>query len=461
MRLARPSFFRRMRWLAAVALLAPCAAADDVTYVGGNGLWNAAPNWSVSYMGQPYAARLPDQNDSVLIPANVTYNVGANSPGYGILRVDAATTPTPPTLTLNQAVTINAGVFRVGYAQRGAVNQSAGTVNALTPHGLTIGSQTGAVGSYALSGSAALNVESQLIVGEVGTGSFTQSGTSAVNAGAATVVVGSESPGVGTYTKTGGSLSAHDLQIAPYGGTGTFNHSAGTLAVANELSIGAKGTLTHSGGTVKAAALSIAAGGKLDLTTRAVVIDYAGASPLAAVANLIKSAATANRNWTGSGVTSSSAAADAARRTGIGLVEASALFPTLAPGQTATWNGVAVDSTSVLVRHTLYGDADLDGAVRLNDLVRLANMYGTTGNATWNAGDFDYDGNVGLNDLVILANNYGSTLPGLDLPAPPAAPPSDFAADWAYAQAAATPEPGALALLSLATALLARRRRPA
>ena len=453
MRPVRSFFFRRTRLLAAVALLAPCASADDVTYVGGNGLWNTASNWSVSYMGQSFAARLPDQNDTVLIPANVAYNVGANSPGYGILRVDAAATPT---LTLNQAVTVNAGVFRVGYAQRGAVTHSAGTVNALTPHGLVIGSQAGAVGSYALSGSAALNVESQLIVGEVGAGSFNQSGTSTVNAADATVVVGSESPGVGTYTKSGGSLTAYDLQIAPYGGAGTFNHSAGQLTVANELSIGANGRFNHTGGTVKTAALTIAAGGKLDLTNRALVIDYAGGSPLATIANLVKTGATAGRTWTGAGITSGTAAADAAKRTGIGFVESATSFPSLTGGQTASWNDVAVDSTSLLVRHTLYGDADLDGAVGLNDLVRLSNAYGTA-NATWATGDFDYDGAVGLNDLVLMSNNYGTALPGLDTPA--GSP--DFAADWAYAQAlpTATPEPGALALLASATALLTRRRR--
>ncbi len=56
------------------------------------------------------------------------------------------------------------------------------------------------------------------------------------------------------------------------------------------------------------------------------------------------------------------------------------------------------------------GDADRDGVVGLNDLLSLANNYGTTPTAgdPWAAGDFDGDGIIGLNDLLILANHYGS-----------------------------------------------------
>ncbi|HSI33979.1 MAG TPA: PEP-CTERM sorting domain-containing protein, partial [Tepidisphaeraceae bacterium] len=126
-----------------------------------------------------------------------------------------------------------------------------------------------------------------------------------------------------------------------------------------------------------------------------------------------------------------------------------------------------VDDTGLIVRATLAGDADLNGEVGLNDLVRLANHYGSPTAVGWYDGDFDYNGEVGLNDLVQLSNNYGSTLAG------PAGPAPDFAADWALAQElaaagetgvpqapSAVPEPGSLGLAGVAAAaLLGKRRR--
>ncbi|HYE17955.1 MAG TPA: hypothetical protein VEA69_05905 [Tepidisphaeraceae bacterium] len=92
------------------------------------------------------------------------------------------------------------------------------------------------------------------------------------------------------------------------------------------------------------------------------------------------------------------------------------------------------------------GDADLNGLVGLNDLVILANHYGSAG--TWFDGDFDFNGRIELNDLVLLANAYGTPT---------------FAADWAYAmdQISAVPEPtGALVSLTLgALGCLGRRKR--
>jgi hypothetical protein len=58
----------------------------------------------------------------------------------------------------------------------------------------------------------------------------------------------------------------------------------------------------------------------------------------------------------------------------------------------------------------LMGDADRDRTVNLNDLIRLANPYGSTSGVSYSDGDFDSDGTVNLNDLIRLANNYGTTL---------------------------------------------------
>ena len=60
---------------------------------------------------------------------------------------------------------------------------------------------------------------------------------------------------------------------------------------------------------------------------------------------------------------------------------------------------------------TIPGDLNGDGRVSLQDLVILANAYGSTpGDANWNANaDINGDGRVSLQDLVILALQYGKS----------------------------------------------------
>ena len=90
------------------------------------------------------------------------------------------------------------------------------------------------------------------------------------------------------------------------------------------------------------------------------------------------------------------------------------------------------------------GDANLDGAVSVDDLVTLRRNFGATGGrAGWRTGDFDYDGRVGGRDLMLLRANYGAQL--------------SATAQVAFA---AVPEPAAAAaLVPLAAFTLRRRRR--
>jgi hypothetical protein len=140
----------------------------------------------------------------------------------------------------------------------------------------------------------------------------------------------------------------------------------------------------------------------LDLGDNRIIVDYSGASPAATVRALLTSGY-GNGAWTGSGIRSSAAAAD--DDTGIGYAEAADLFSTFP----ATFSGHAVDDTAVLLRHTGYGDTDLNGNVNLADFDRLADNFGTTSGASWFQGDFDFNGNVNLADFDRLANNFGMT----------------------------------------------------
>ena len=150
---------------------------------------------------------------------------------------------------------------------------------------------------------------------------------------------------------------------------------------------------------------------------------------------------------------STSAAGDTS--TALGYAEASQV---LGPAG-GTFRGQPADGTAVLVRHTLFGDANLDGGVNGTDFALLAGNFGTTGRY-WNQGDFNYDLAVNGSDFALLAGNFGKTLPG-------GPGVSLTAADWQAVEAfgtsigVAVPEPAAGGLLAAAALGLLRRRRGA
>jgi autotransporter-associated beta strand protein len=141
--------------------------------------------------------------------------------------------------------------------------------------------------------------------------------------------------------------------------------------------------------------------GRFDLTNNAVVVDYTSFSPLATLAAQIRSGY-ASGAWTGNGITSSIAAATPGH--GVGFGEASQVF-SLFP---ANFAGQLVDSTSVLMRYTLRGDANLDQSVNIADFSALAANFNSAG--SWARGDFDYDGLVGIGDFSVLASNFNRSV---------------------------------------------------
>jgi hypothetical protein len=129
----------------------------------------------------------------------------------------------------------------------------------------------------------------------------------------------------------------------------------------------------------------------------------------------------------------------------MGYAEAADVFTSFP----ATFLGQSVDDTSIVMRYTRYGDADVNGVVSLDDFNRLAANFGLTSGAQWSQGDFNYDGLVNLNDFNRLAGNFGLTAAG----------PNVTPADWG-ALAAAVPEPGAGLVGLLVVAVAGVRRRP-
>jgi hypothetical protein len=189
-------------------------------------------------------------------------------------------------------------------------------------------------------------------------------------------------------------------------------------------------------GTSRLESLTIGQGGRMDLAEHALILDYDEQSPLKSIFDAIASAyreGDQNR-WTGPGLTSS-AAVDPL--TGVGFGEAAAVLANL-PGNFA---GQDVDDTSVLVRLTLLGDANLDGRVDVSDFMRVRSHFGQ--NATWSEGDFDYDGWVTFADFQLLEQNFGLTLfPSVG---------SEILSAPQF-----VPEPGSAILLAACTLLISR-----
>ena len=259
--------------------------------------------------------------------------------------------------------------------------------------------------------------------------------------------------GAGALTKIGTGVLSLSNAGSTYAGRMIVND--GVLLAEHAHAFGTP-TLTVNGGTARLApglgtAMTLRgvtvnlAAGKFDITNNAVVVDYT--PPDASPVDSIRAAIASGYNgggagaWTGNGITTSNGNAS---EFGIGYAEASAL--TTIPSIFGS-----VDATAVLLRHTRYGDADLNGLVNLDDFNRLAANFGGV-NKVWSQGDFDYNGNVNLDDFNMLAGNFGLSAGPDGVVGPD---------DWA-ALASAVPEPGsAVPLLATALACLRRRRRSA
>ena len=170
----------------------------------------------------------------------------------------------------------------------------------------------------------------------------------------------------------------------------------------------ATASLAAGGGKLlRVTSLSIGSGATLDLNNNDLIYDYTGTTPQANVIAGFIHTARAGGAWTGYGLTST-VAENSGGVTTLGYMEASdykAIY-----GANATFDGEALDTTAVIVKYTLYGDADLDGSVSINDFNRLATDFGAASGQTFDTGDFDLDGSVSINDFNLLAQNFGKTL---------------------------------------------------
>ena len=348
------------------------------------------------------------------------------------------------TLTLNTASSYTGGTI----VKAGTLNGASGSFGsgdlAIAPTGTTAGgsvvvNSTGALASTAnvtvnnngvALGTLNLNDAAPVIGSLAGNGQVNLASGSTLTVGNTTsttfsgVIAGSAG-----LTKVGSStLSLTGANT--YTGTTTLNGTSSTLSVKYA-----------SAGTSAATPLLSGAGGT-DIQNGTVIIDYTGdTSPVAMVRSLL----TTSFNETGTpGVmeTGQIRSTTATAKRGIGYID----------------NGTGL----ITIRATLFGDADLDGGVSINDFNALAGNFGQASNRVWSQGDFDYDGGVSINDFNLLAGNFGQTLP---------ASSEAWAGLLAFAAAhndleafqaiTGVPEPTSLGLIAAGATLGLRRRRRA
>jgi hypothetical protein len=185
--------------------------------------------------------------------------------------------------------------------------------------------------------------------------------------------------------------------------------------------------------------------GRLDLADNAMILRYVGPSPIDRITDQIRSARGTSAPWDGNGITSSVAALD--QQFALGSVDNAALG-------LSTFLGHDIDTSSILIRFTYVGDANLDGRVSIADLSILASNWQQS-DRSWFHGDFDYSGTVTIADLSLLASNWqagvpsGSTGSGMSF--------GEALAMFDVFDGVVIPEP--TALITLAMTLLALRRR--
>jgi len=209
--------------------------------------------------------------------------------------------------------------------------------------------------------------------------------------------------------------------------------------------------------------------GLLDLTDNNLVVDYDGDGTdaynnlVAAVKNAWNGGA-----WDGAGVTCDGDAGTWA----LGVADnAGDDFATV-----ADLEGEAVDGTSILVRYTFYGNANLDDRVDAADMSQLLGHFGTAEAnpddvMPWFLGNCNYDDRVDAADLSKLLGNWGSVEEAPTGSSPDPLMPDDpvVAVDTAAVDDGAAlrvpvgsvlPEPATLLLAAAgALAVLARRGR--
>ena len=164
----------------------------------------------------------------------------------------------------------------------------------------------------------------------------------------------------------------------------------------------ALGNTTTLGNMLKLSGLAIDSYAAVDLGDNAMILHYIP-SQEAAEKSLVSGLLTrgyANGYWTGTGINSSAAANDPSHNTALGWFDQYEVGVNSINGDSAD----VADGYEMVVKYTVYGDADLSGKIDATDSSQYSlGLHG--GGSGWGFGDFNYDGNIDQTDGTILNTN--------------------------------------------------------
>jgi hypothetical protein len=233
---------------------------------------------------------------------------------------------------------------------------------------------------------------------------------------------------------TGAGSTIASLKIASTDPSGMIVSTSGGLNMTGLLEVRSGAVLKVQTSPLRVGSLAITGTGKIDLQANNMIVDYTGATPAAAVRNLLHSGAIVSTGLAPGRI--------------LGVGEASTLGITMYEGQT-------VDSTTLVTKSTFGGDANMDGKVDVTDLGALATNWQMAGE--WMAGDFNYDGFIDVTDLGLLATNWQSGV-GAGAGSPLSAASFDEALASVGLGGVAVPEPTTLLGFACVAALSRKRR---
>jgi hypothetical protein len=306
---------------------------------------SATPSW------------LGDASGNWTTSGNWTNSVIPNAVGATALFGNVITAPR--TVTVDSPMTVGAMTFDsgVGYTIGGTQTVTLTTSGAAAS--VTVNS-----GTHAINAPLSLLRNTTFTIGpanaSLAISSLTSVSTATLTKAGAGVLA------VNNLRATGLAVNAGTVRVLP-GGTTAGTSKIKTLTIA--------GTASTPTAT-------------LDLADNDFILDYTGGTPVDQFRQWIKAG-----HDLGTGITSSSATAS----TRLGYGDNAVL-------NRSTFSGQSVDSTSILVKYTYAGDANLDGVVDSSDLAALAMAWQQA--AFWTSGDFNYDHVVNVDDLDLLAANW-------------------------------------------------------
>ena len=184
--------------------------------------------------------------------------------------------------------------------------------------------------------------------------------------------------------------------------------------------------------------------GQLDLNDNDLIVQSSSpAADFPTIITRIQSGRNAATRWSGNGIASSAAANDPNQLMGLGAIlndngHGGPIYN--------TFDGFAVDMSSILIKYTLMGDLNLDGRVNADDFFLMDRGFanGIGSNQYYN-GDIDYNGLINADDYTYIDRAYA-----MQVIATSNAPSS-------FIGISAVPEPTMVGFVMSLTGLLARR----